>query len=277
MGCWNISFWDNDEVVDFLLYLFQHMALMPFPRQRQHTISMMTNKVNGNKLMIRHTQEEYHEIQRILMSMTATTLERAKASDPHFKEKLMGDPDFFPQGLAKIGLTKEHLWTLIHMHLGAPIDTSVLDSLAKAFHTKKKGGTWVIDPYLRSLTGATNKDLEETRKAHAPYIRQGILDYKERMEKGEPLVPMKLAFIGPEMSQAMWFKGMLPEKLPPHLVWDTAYIRSLVELPKPDPTFDTHKCATCQAPEAGREEPLLKCPCGCVFFCSKECQVLVPF
>jgi len=82
MGCWNISFWDNDECVDFLVYLFQHLALMQFPPVREHKVAVMTNKVNNHKLMCRHTEEEFEEVQRILASITATTLAKAKQVDP---------------------------------------------------------------------------------------------------------------------------------------------------------------------------------------------------
>lgn len=272
MGCWNISFWDNDECVGFLLLLFPHLALMPFPTHIQ--VGVMVNKVNSVKLLVRHNQEEYDEVHHLLVSITAKTLETAKQVDPYFKEKLFRDAIPNEQGLERIGLTKQHLWTLIHMHVGAPIDDmNDLDTLAKAFDSRDKGGTWIIDPFLQSLTGATLQELEELRNEHAPMIRQGILQYKYRIKESKPLKPMKLAYLGPVVSQALWFQGMLPASLPADKVWDTEYVETLVEFPKPDCMIDERKCSSCKTLQASRDTPLMACPCKCVFYCNKTCQV----
>lgn len=275
MGCWNFTFWDNDECVSFLISLFQHMALMPMGPQVNLQVAFMTNQINDVKLIIRNTQDDYEEVQRIMTSITATSLQTAKASDPLFKEKFFSDYAFREEGLERIGLTKEYLWTLIHMHVGAPATVDELTSLAKAFHTRKKGGTWSIDPFLKSLSGSTDAELEEIRNQHAPFIRKGIIAYKERIKKGETLVPMKLAYLGPLVSQCMWFQYKLPTGLPPQAVWkhEEHVTSTFMELPKPDATFDRRKCGACGCLEASRSKPLLQCPCKCVFYCDKVCQV----
>jgi hypothetical protein len=94
MGCWNFTFWDNDECVSFLFYLFQHLALLPWPNPRERSVIAMIESPMGNRVMVRHDIEEFEGVQRVFLSITAKSLNAAKKIDPAFKKKSYRNPTF---------------------------------------------------------------------------------------------------------------------------------------------------------------------------------------
>jgi hypothetical protein len=105
------------------------------------------------------------------------------------------------------------------MHVGLPVEGEKLDSLAHAFDTRDKGGTYNIHPYLKSFTGADSQKLESLRNSHAPAIHRGVLQYKDMMTQGIALQPMQMAYIGPRISMMIWKSGLMPGCLGPESVW----------------------------------------------------------
>lgn len=276
MGIWNISFWDNDEGVDFLQYLFQHLGLVPFPKQRMHVVYTIgiTENATSNKLpikptMVRNMPVEVEEIRGIFASITVETLARAKTADPQFKKKLLQDKDVFELRFhERIGLLPEHLWTLVHMHVGAPVDdVAELDSLADAFDRD-----WRIDPWLGNCTGSTDEQLDDLSRKHAPILSRGVRLYKQWMMEEKELKPMKLTFLGTDNSLSLWVNGFLPHSLDDGKLWNLVDIEGahIRITPVPDPLIDTTKCAHCRSTE---QDDLQRCPCGFAFYCSTDCQV----
>lgn len=223
MGCWNLSFYDNDECFEFLVILFSLLGIRPAAENRLHVVAMIPVPPeyghHHRPLIVRHTEEELDEIPRLLKSLTAASILEAKRKNPKLEAQLLeacrrrgleeGD------GLAKLGLKAEHLWTLIHMHVGLPVeDTSRLDSLAQAFATRSQGGTFNIDSFLSTFSGIGTEELEKVRDALAPHLRAGVLLFKQFVAtKKHPLPAMKLACFGPKISMFMWLNGALPHGL----------------------------------------------------------------
>jgi hypothetical protein len=230
MGCWNFTFWDNDDCVEFLLVLFSHLGLSaPLPEKRTFSVQMIVSGPStpfgpGPPLLVRHSKEEFDETRRIFHSLAASTFESAKETDPDLEEKLFAELQKWGAAeslLSQLGLEPKHLWSLIHMHVGLPVEVEKLDSLAHAFDTRDKGGTYNIHPYLKSFTSSTPQELESLRNSHAPHIRKGVLLYKSMMEQGIALQPKQMAYIGPHVSIVMWMSGSLPHALNPEsgYVW----------------------------------------------------------
>lgn len=224
MGCWNFTVWDNDECFEFLTVLFSFLGLSALPpiaeRRQEYGVYGIIRPGAPAPLIVRHTQEELDESCRLLFDLTAADITRCKEADPEFETRLFEAFRKYKGNLPKLGITREHLWTLIHMHVGLPVDPTRLDSLAHAFDTRENGGTYNIDPYLIKFTGGTESDLEEIRNERAPHIRAGILLYKEKILQGEELKPMQMACFGTEDSITLWMMGVLPCSLPPERVWD---------------------------------------------------------
>jgi hypothetical protein len=225
MGCWNFTFWDNDDCVEFLLVLFSRLGLLsaPLPEKRTFSVQMIVSGPStpfgpGPPLLVRHSKEEFDETRRIFHSLAASTFESAKETDPDLEEKLFAELQKWGAAeslLSQLGLEPKHLWSLIHMHVGLPVEVEKLDSLAHAFDTRDKGGTYNIHPYLKSFTSSTPQELESLRNSHAPHIRKGVLLYKSMMEQGIALQPKQMAYIGPHVSIVMWMSGSLPHALNP--------------------------------------------------------------
>jgi hypothetical protein len=173
MGCWNFTFWDTDDCVEFLLVLFSHLGLSaPLPENRTFSMQMIVSGPStpfgpGPPLLVRHAKEEFDETRRIFHSLAASAFESAKETDPDLEKKLFaelqkgaGAPESL---LSQLGLEPKHLWSVIHMHVGLPVEVEKLDSLAHAFDTRDKGGTYNIHPYLKSFTRCTPQELESLR------------------------------------------------------------------------------------------------------------------
>jgi hypothetical protein len=314
MGCWNTSFWDNDECVDFLILLFQHMALLPFPRLRISRAYAIEFPGGEFTTFVRHSSEEFDLVQQLLASITKTTLQRAKATDNHFKQKLTKDAASPEMNLIerlrdRMGLTMDHMWTIIHMHVGAPVDNiQELDVLANAFllfappTPALTRGTYKINEYLTNFLGKSNGWIKEQTKLQATAIHAGVMRYKDsmlhsNMQQGinydNCLESMKLQFWGVQNTIALvrGREGKADLSVPQN-VWN---VNATAEFEQHglrhagiDTTIDDIKCSTCNTPgclvEEEEEGPplwsdvpcrprLVLCSCGCVKYCSEVCQV----
>ena len=312
MGCWNTSFWDNDECVDFLLLLFQHMALIPFPLQRISRACAIEFPGAEFTTFVRHSNDEFDIVQRLLASITKTTLQRAKATDTRFKQKLIQDAaspelNLIERLQDRTGLTMDHLWTIIHMHVGAPFDDiQELDVLANAFvffeePPRMRCGTYKISAYLTNF-GKSNDWIKEQSKIQATAIHAGVMRYKESMLHNNiqgtnthhhgNLEPLKLQFWGVQNTIALVRGEGKVDLSVPHNIWK---INAAAEIEHHglrhvdiDATIDDIKCSNCHTPGrvgggphppvvVGEDSPplLLVCSCGCVKYCSKTCQARI--
>ena len=216
MGCWMFTLWDNDECMEFLIVLFEHLGLWPAStKPRTHVVAMMVAPPEmgpSNPLIIRHTEDELEKACDLLEALTADDIQRAKAADPLLERKILAAGQELLS--VRLGLSAKHLWTLIHMHVGLPVDdTADLDSLAQVFETRANGGTYNMDPFLGNFTGATPDDLEELRNEVAPFIRHGALVYQRLMRRSDAelvLKPMQMASFGPHKSMLLWVNGNAP-------------------------------------------------------------------
>jgi hypothetical protein len=310
MGCWNTSFWDNDECVDFLLLLFQHMALIPFPPQRISRAYAIEFPGAEFTTFVRHSNDEFDIVQRLLASITKTTLQRAKATDTHFKQKLIQDAASPEMNLIerlqdRTGLTMDHMWTIIHMHVGAPVDDiQELDVLANAFvffedeePPRMRSGTYKISAYLTNL-GKSDDWIKEQSRIQATAIHAGVMRYKESMLQNniqginnhhDNLEPLKLQFWGVQNTIALVRGEGKVDLSVPQNVWN---INAAAEFERHDlrhvdidATIDDINCSNCHTPGARQEgclvvgenslPPLLVCSCGCAKYCRKICQASI--
>ena len=210
MGCWNITLYDNDECVDFLIEIFSLLGIRKVEADRSFTVGVLKIPGMSIPLIARHQPDEVEEIRKTFEALTAKDIQEGKARNPNLKKELFDS--CHDLALGEMGLTLENMWTLVQMHVGLPLeDTAQADMLAKAFDTRECGGTFKIHDYLCNFTGATKMDLENTRNFLTPSMKKGVEDYKKLMVENKPLKPMKLAFFGIGISFYMWISGMLPD------------------------------------------------------------------
>lgn len=275
---WQISFWDNGVCVEFLVKLFKHMALIPFPSNcnRAVELDMFGQGESKHKFSTSDNVKEYEKIRRLLKSITLQTLQRAKAMDPDFKKKLFDDAELGEIPIDKIlretlGLTMGHLWTLIHMHVGAPCRMKDLDALAKAFD-RRNGGTYKIHHTRDGENRCNLAWFKKKQNRQADSLLKGVLKYKECMVRDKWNLPsMKLLYLGIENSAHLWTAG----KEVPANVWedDDSILGELGIVPvDQDHDIDKVRCSVCKKVE-GEKKTLLLCACKCVQYCNRTCQV----
>jgi hypothetical protein len=189
--------------------------------------------------------------------------------DPDFKKKLFEDGQQGERRLTdtlmeSIGLTMGHLWTLVHMHVGAPCRMKDLDALAKAFD-RRNGGIYKIYNILASpRTNVCDMAwVKKKQKRQADAILKEVLMYNECMAGDKWNLPsMKLLYLGIENSVLLWATG---SEVPAD-VWGDAD-SSLEDLGiismERDVDIDKVRCTTCKKGE-GKKQHLLACTCKCV-------------
>jgi tetrahydromethanopterin S-methyltransferase subunit B len=309
MGCWNTSFWDNDECVDFLLLLFQHMALIPFPPRQERISRAYAIEFPGAEFttFVRHSNDEFDIVQRMLASITKITLQRAKGTDTRFKQKLIQDAASPEMNLVErlqeqTGLTMDHMWTIIHMHVGATVDDiQELDALADAFlfehppapttRRSPRRGTYKISAYLTNF-GMSDGWIKEQIKIQATAIYAGVMRYKESMllnssiqggminnHQDNLVEPLKLQFWGVQNTIALVRGEGKADLSVPQNIWNINAAAEEFENPglrhvDIDATIDDIKCSNCHTPGrvgggphppvvVGEDSPPLLLVCSC--------------
>lgn len=165
-----------------------------------------------------------------------------------------------------------HLWTLIHMHVGAPCRIKDLDKLSDDVFNLGYRGTYKICVYYLASNShgyCSTSWIARKLKIRAAEIRKGVLLYKKQLLLDKTnLSPMKLGYLGIERSMKLWRDGGELTSS----VWgetDPAFVEDLLD---PDLEIDAIRCTACKKVEEGTNL-MLECACKCVLYCSKACQV----
>jgi hypothetical protein len=148
-----------------------------------------------------------------------------------------------------------------------------LDALARVFD-RRNGGTYKMYFVLASLrTKVCDMAwVKKKQNRQADAILKGVMTYKECMERDKHNIPsMKLPYLGIENSMLLWTTG----REVPANVWEDAD-SSLVDIGivpvERDLDIDKARCTACKKVE-GEKQTLLDCPCKCVQYCNRACQV----
>lgn len=131
MGCWNHTFWDNDDCLDVLHLFLAHLGLIAPKKQWKLGICMIPGM---GPLVTMSDEEMVENLKRLFFSVSKETVESALDKDPDFVTKLHQDMTTeFGNMLKNIGVSFETFWVLLRMHVCMPVEKTDLEVAAQDF------------------------------------------------------------------------------------------------------------------------------------------------